>query len=65
MYCTNKEPADFGTQEDVLANNYWPRVGDPEVADLGSARSASSGGLAGLLYEKFDLPCDSHSTSGV
>ena len=32
---------DFGSQRDVLVNNYWPRVGDPEVPDLGSALTAT------------------------
>ena len=40
MYCTDKEPGYFGTLVKVLINNYWPRVGDPEVTDLGSARTA-------------------------
>ena len=40
MYCTDKEPEYFGTLVKVLINNYWPRVGDPEVTDLGSARTA-------------------------
>ena len=40
MYCTDREPADFGTLIKVLINNYWPRVADPEVTDLGSARTA-------------------------
>ena len=31
MYCTDKEPGDFGTMVKVLINSYWPRVGDPEV----------------------------------
>ena len=40
MYCTDKEPGYFGTLVKVLINNYWPRVGDPEVTDLGTARTA-------------------------
>ena len=30
LYASQKEPEDFGSQENVLLNNYWPRVGDPE-----------------------------------
>ena len=33
LYASQKEPEEFGSQESVLLNNYWPRVGDPEVKD--------------------------------